>query len=80
MTSVDANSGSTTSRPHPSAASDGSSGQTASAEPVRSAPVDFDALMQAHLARVFNERDAGRVDGRSANYTPRTPRFLSRMR
>lgn len=23
-------------------------------------PVDFDALMQAHLARVFGERDAGR--------------------
>ncbi len=25
-----------------------------------SAPVDLDGLMQAHLARVFNERDAGR--------------------
>jgi len=28
--------------------------------PAAPVPVDFDALMQAHLARVFGERDAGR--------------------
>ncbi len=54
MTSIQPNRGSTTPHPH-SPSRSGSSGQTP-----ESGPIDFDALMQAHLARVFNERDPGR--------------------
>ncbi len=42
----------------------------AGTSPAVTAPVNFDVLMQAHLARVFNERDSGRrLDALQELYT-----------
>jgi hypothetical protein len=46
----------------------------------RALPVDFDALMQAHLARVFGERDADRRLGALEELYAGTPRSSSRTR